>query len=121
MDCKETQSVSVLIDHADPLFAFGLAALLRQPTELSVIAGGNRLAAGSRQVAVALVVDYHGGMRLAIAARSGAVLRSTTVSKVLDLVLSRRDHEARLALERWVQGYLSQGSPIAGLASVVRR
>jgi DNA-binding NarL/FixJ family response regulator len=106
---------SVLVMHAEPLIAVGLAAALRQVPGLSVqVHGGEGLSAEAVDV---IVADYQDGMQLASA--PGLRAPGLKHARVLVMTTHDREHEVRLALEAGVYGYLLLGCPIQELIAGV--
>lgn len=115
MNFNDHNPVSVLVMHAEPLIAVGLAAALRQFPGFSVhVQGGDGPPAEAIDV---VVTDYRGGVRLASA--TGSRAQSLKAARVLVMTTYDREHEVRLALEAGVQGYLLLGCPIPELIASV--
>jgi DNA-binding NarL/FixJ family response regulator len=115
MNLNGHDSYSVLVMHAEPLIAVGLAAALRQVSGFSVHAqGGDALSAGAVDV---IVADYEAGMQLASAPGNRAT--GLKNARVLVMTTHDREHEVRQALEAGVHGYLLLGCPIQELIAGV--
>jgi len=107
--------VRVLVMHAEPLIAVGLAAALRLCPGFSVhVHGGDGAPAERIDVVVA---DYQDGVRLASA--PGLRAASLKGARVLVLTAHDREHDVRIALEAGVHGYLLLGCPIQELIAGV--
>jgi two-component system NarL family response regulator len=107
MQVVDTARIRILVAHANPLIAVGLAATLRRSDDLEVAVDGLDAAAGwSHDVVVA---DGDGGLRRVAAAREA---RQSQPPRVLVLCSQVREHEVRRALEQGVHGYLPLDSPI---------
>lgn len=106
----------VLVMHAEPLIAAGLASALRQCPGLTVhVPAAEERAAAEVDV---IVADYAQGLRLA--AIPGARPPSRPPARVLVITAHDREHEVRLALEAGVHGYLLLDCPIQELIAGVR-
>ena len=115
MNSSDHDPFSVLVMHADPLIAVGLAAALRQCPGFSVqVHGGDGLPVEGVDV---IVADYQDGVRLASA--PGMRAPSQKAARVLVMTTHDREHEVRLALEAGVHGYLLLGCPIQELIAGV--
>lgn len=115
MNSSDHAPFSVLVMHAEPLIAVGLAAALRQCPGFSVqVYGGDGLPAEGVDV---IVADYQDGVKLASA--PGTRTPNQKVARVLVMTTHDREHEVRLALEAGVHGYLLLGCPIQELIAGV--
>jgi DNA-binding NarL/FixJ family response regulator len=115
MNLNDRDPIRVLVMHAEPLIAVGLAAALRQFPGFSVqVHGGEGLSAEAVDV---IVADYQDGVQLACA--PGVRAPGLTTARVLVMTTQDREHEVRLALEAGVHGYLLQGCPIQELIAGV--
>jgi DNA-binding NarL/FixJ family response regulator len=118
MALNDDKHLDILVMHAEPLVAVGLAAALRQQVGFAVhINGVDDVDAAGIDVDI-IVTDYQGGLNLATSRQNrSASLRS---AKVLVMTTNDREHDVRLALEAGVHGYLLLGCAIDELASSVR-
>jgi DNA-binding NarL/FixJ family response regulator len=115
MNFNDHDPVSVLVMHAEPLIAVGLAAALRQCPGFSVqIHAGDAAPAEAVDV---IVADYQDGVQLASA--PGKRAPNLKAARVLVMTTHDREHEVRLALEAGVHGYLLLGCPIQELIAGV--
>ena len=115
MNFNDHHPINVLVMHAEPLIAVGLAAALRQSPGFSVhVQGGDDPPAEAIDV---VVTDYRDGVRLACA--NGSRAQSLKAARVLVMTTYDREHEVRLALEAGVHGYLLLGCPIPELIDSV--
>lgn len=115
MNLNDHDPVSVLVMHAEPLIAIGLASALRQFPGFAVsVHGADDLPAEAIDV---IVADYMDGVRLASA--PGMRTPSLKAARVLVMTTHDREHEVRLALEAGVHGYLLLGCPIQELIAGV--
>jgi DNA-binding NarL/FixJ family response regulator len=115
MNFNDHDRISVLVMHAEPLIAVGLAAALRQFPGFSVqVHGGDGPPAEAIDV---IVADYLDGVQLASAL--GKRAPSLKAARVLVMTMHDREHEVRLALEAGVHGYLLLGCPIQELIAGV--
>jgi DNA-binding NarL/FixJ family response regulator len=106
---------SVLVMHAEPLIAVGLASALRQVSGFSVqMHGGDGLPAQPVDV---IVADYQDGLQLVSA--PGMRPPNLKSARVMVLTAHDREHEVRQALEAGVHGYLLLGCPIQELIAGV--
>lgn len=119
MQTLEMTRVRILVAHANPLIAAGLAAALRGSADFDVevdagVAGAG--AAGEAKGAVhdVVVADGETGLRRASALRAGRAPR------VLVMCAQLREHEVRRALEHGVHGYLPMDSAIDEFVHGVR-
>jgi DNA-binding NarL/FixJ family response regulator len=115
MDPNDHNRLDILVMHAEPLVAVGLAAALRQQVGFGVhVDGVDDIGIGIDVV----ITDYQSGLKLA---RSGlnrpAPLKG---ARVLVMTTNDREHDVRLALEAGVHGYLLLGCAIDELAASVR-
>jgi len=115
MNPSDHHVFSVLVMHAEPLIAVGLAAALRQVSGFSVQVPGD-LRLPDEPVDV-IVADYQDGVRLAAA--PGTRAPGLAAARVLVMTTHDREHEVRLALEAGVHGYLLLGCPIQELITGV--
>jgi DNA-binding NarL/FixJ family response regulator len=115
MNSNDHDPISVLVMHADPLIAIGLAAALRQRLEFTVLVhkGDDAPAKGIDVV----VTDYQDGVELVSAPSKR--LPSLKAARVLVMTTHNREYEVRLALEAGVHGYLLLGCPIQELIAGV--
>jgi DNA-binding NarL/FixJ family response regulator len=115
MNLNDRDPIRVLVMHAEPLLAVGLAAALRQVPGFSVqVHGGEGLSAEAVDV---IVADYQDGVQLASA--PGIRAPGLKTARVLVMTTQDREHEVRLALEAGVHGYLLLGCPIQELIAGV--
>jgi DNA-binding NarL/FixJ family response regulator len=115
MNSSTQNTISVLVMHAEPLLAVGLAAALRQFPGFSVqVHGDDGLPADAIDV---IVADYQDGVHLASAQDMRA--NGLKSARVLVMTSHDREHEVRLALEAGVHGYLLLGCPIQELIAGV--
>jgi DNA-binding NarL/FixJ family response regulator len=115
MNPIEHEPVRVLVMHAEPLIAVGLAAALQQCPGLAVqVHGGDGLPAEGADV---IVADYQDGIQLASAASAKGPGRKA--ARVLVMTGQDREHDVRQALEAGVHGYLLLGCPIHELIAGV--
>jgi DNA-binding NarL/FixJ family response regulator len=115
MNLNDHDPIRVLVMHAEPLIAVGLAAALRQVPGFSVQVHGSE---GLPPEAVDVVVaDYQDGVQLASA--PGVRAPGLTTARVLVMTAHDREHDVRLALEAGVHGYLLLGCPIQELIAGV--
>jgi len=104
----------VVVSHAEPLVAQGLAAVLAQHVDLHV-----HLAPPSADVKVdVLVTDFRQGM--AHAMQREPLRGPLSQARVLVLGLSCREHELRRAMEIGIQGFLVLGCALEEIAAAVR-
>lgn len=116
MNLNDRACLRVLVMHAEPLVAFGLAAALRQGPGFAVhVEGVDETAEAAYDVVVA---DYQDGVRLTTS--PGARPPALKAARVLVMTTHDREHEVRLALESGVHGYLLLGCPIPELIAGVR-
>ena len=120
MNSNDHDHVDVLVMHAEPLIAVGLAAALRQCPGFAVqVHGGDGLPGEGVDV---IVADYQDGVQLA--SKPGMRAPSLKDARVLVMTTHDREHEVRLALEAGVHGYLLLGCPIqeliAGVSALAR-
>ncbi|MCR5864444.1 response regulator transcription factor [Aquincola sp. J276] len=119
MQAVSNKRLTVLISHAEPLLAVGLAAALRPQAELDVLLEPPGLQAGAPQAVDVIVTDYQRGLAHLAEARCHALPRALAGARVLVVAMSDREHEVRRALEAGVYGFLVLGSPIDELAAGV--
>lgn len=115
MNLSDHHRPRVLVMHAEPLVAVGLAAALRQfPGFVVLVSGNNDVPAEAIDVVVA---DYQDGVQLA--SSPGTRAPGLKAARVLVMTACDREHEVRLALEAGVHGYLLLGCPIPELIAGV--
>jgi DNA-binding NarL/FixJ family response regulator len=115
MNPIDHEPVRVLVMHAEPLIAVGLAAALQQCPGLTVqVHGGDGPCAEGADV---IVADYQDGIQLAAAASAKGSGRKA--ARVLVMTGQDREHDVRQALEAGVHGYLLLGCPIQELIAGV--
>lgn len=116
MNPSDIVHLDILVMHAEPLIAVGLAAALRQQPGFEVhLHGVDDVDDMDFDV---VVVDYLDGLQLAaINGRRSSALKG---AKVLVMTTHDREHEVRLALEAGVHGYLLSGCSIQELVAGVR-
>lgn len=107
---------AVLVMHAEPLVAVGLAAALRQCPGFVVHVHG--IDADCAEPIDVVIADYQDGVRLAT--QRGMRAPALKAANVLVMTTHDREHEVRLALEAGVHGYLLLGCPIQELIAGVR-
>jgi DNA-binding NarL/FixJ family response regulator len=116
MNLNDHDPIKVLVMHAEPLIAVGLAAALRQCPGFSVqVRDGDGAPADAIDV---IVADYQCGVQIASAPDIRA--SSLKAARVLVMTTHDREHDVRLALEAGVHGYLLLGCPIQELIAGVR-
>lgn len=115
MNPSDDHVFSVLVMHAEPLIAVGLAAALRQVSGFAVRVPGD-YRQPDEPVDV-IVADYQDGVHLATT--PGARAPGLRAARVLVMTTHDREHEVRLALEAGVHGYLLLGCPIQELIAGV--
>jgi DNA-binding NarL/FixJ family response regulator len=114
----QSSKIKVLIAHADPLIAAGLAATLQQQRDFEAVVWGPALQVSSVKAidlppADVVVADYDSGLRLIASAGAG---RHRVV------ILTHSDSEAKIchALERGARGYLLLGGTLKDLLDGLR-
>lgn len=120
MQAVQNHRLTVLVRHAEPLLAVGLAAALRQQPDLDVLLEPPCVDAGSPQTVDVIVTDYQRGLAHLAEARCHALPRSVAGARVLVVAMTDREQEVRRALESGVYGFLVLGSPIDELTTGVR-
>jgi DNA-binding NarL/FixJ family response regulator len=116
MNSNDHDRLNVLVMHAEPLVAVGLAAALRQCPGFAVqVHGVDRASTDAIDV---IVADYQDGVQLA--ASPGTRAPAIKAARVLVMTAHDREHEVRRALEAGVHGYLLLGCPIQELIAGVR-
>ena len=115
MNFKDHDPIRVLVMHAEPLIAVGLAAALRQFPGFTVQAHGDD--GPSAEAIDVIVTDYRDGVRIASA--TGLRAPGLKAARVLVMTTQDREHKVRLALEAGVHGYLLLGCPIQELIAGV--
>lgn len=118
MDRHTPQRLNVLVTHAEPLLAVGLAAALRPQADIRVFGHDDAPEAG--EPIDVIVTDHATAMRLAAQARCHAVDRSLASARVMVVTVSDREQDVRLALQNGVHGYLLLGCPVDELVTGVR-
>lgn len=119
MQMYQNPRVRILVAHAHPLIAVGLAAALRRSEEFEVAVDGiDHSAAEPRHDVV--VADRETGLRRAAAAREAREMRDASAPRVLVMCSQLREHEVRSALEQGVHGYLPLDSAIDEFVHGVR-
>jgi DNA-binding NarL/FixJ family response regulator len=105
--------------HPDPLLCAGLAAALRQHTDIKVFVHGmDDLPLADLRVNV-VIADYGNAMRL----MDGEALQPLGLSadaRILALTSNDREADIRRAIEAGVHGYLLVGGPLDELVDAVR-
>lgn len=117
MSSNRTRRLNVLVAHAEPLIAMGLATALRQQPDIDVSLEGEALSLDRGGDAIDVVIsDYQGGLRL-VAEMSGHASRHALAgARVLVVAMSDQEHKVRTAIEGGVYGYLLVRGPIEELA-----
>lgn len=108
--------VRILVAHANPLIAEGLAATLRRSADFEVAVAG----AGGRDTDAChdvLVADCETALRRTLPLRAA---RPAGAPRVLAMCNELREHELRRALEQGVHGYLPLDSAIDDFVNGVR-
>ena len=100
---RPIETIRVLIAHADPLIAAGLAATLGRLRDFEAVTGGVR-----QPAADVVIADYDAGLQLIAA--GGASARRV-------VILTHSDSEAKIchALEQGARGYLLFGCSLQEL------
>lgn len=111
MQTFDTPTVRVLVAHANPIIAIGLAAALRQSDALEVLVEGRDGQHGDTRHAV-LVTDRDTWLN-----RGGT--HGTAAARTLVVCEQLREHEVRCAIERGVHGYVPLTSAIDELVTGV--
>ena len=118
MDHNNPPRLNVLVMHAEPLLAVGLAAALHQQSDLEVFTADP---AGPPPAIIDVVItDHAAALRLAAQARCHALDRSLAGARVLVVTTADGEHDVRQALEIGVHGYLLLGCSIEELLAGVR-
>ncbi|WP_425258825.1 DNA-binding response regulator [Rubrivivax sp. RP6-9] len=116
MQMLEVTRIRILVAHANPLIAVGLATALRRSEDFDVAVDGIDVGPGAALPDV-VVADCETGLRRAAAHREA---RGTAAPRVLVMCGQLREHEVRRALEQGVHGYLPLDSAIDEFVHGVR-
>jgi DNA-binding NarL/FixJ family response regulator len=119
MTSEAKQSATVLILHAEPIIAGGLAAALRANTKFDVQIGGPAGAYDGYTAPDVVVCDYAAGLQIASDLRTG---HQWAPYKVAVVVLSARPRqvEVQTSLSHGVLGYLVTGCGVSELVGAVQ-
>ncbi|QEI04779.1 response regulator transcription factor [Pigmentiphaga aceris] len=116
--------ITVLVAHAEPFVAIGVAAVLREQGGLDVALckGACPLDATDQQVsgrtADVVVTDYDSGMALLASRRDGA--NTANGPRVMMLTHKAREQDVRIALEAGAHGYVLLDCPVEEVADGMR-
>ena len=102
-------AIKVLLMHADPLLALGLAAALQQQRDV-------QLCGSALERADVVIADYPTGRQLAAGRRRGM----DGEARILVVTMQDREQEVRAALEGGVHGYVLLGASVDELLQGVR-
>src|ERR1700754_1722445 len=119
MNRSPLRGVNVLVKHAEPLLALGMAAALSQQPDLDVRMDRVETPQARHADADVILTDYLDGLHLAAEQRAStaAALRGP---KILVVTSNEREQGVRTAMERGVHGYLLLSSPVDELVAGVR-
>lgn len=118
MSLVECHRINVLVQHAEPLLAVGLASTLRTVDGLHVIAPTFEPGSPSAEPIDVVVTDYAGGVEMAVNQRLGTAGKLAH-ARVMIVAAQVRENDVRVALERGVHGYLLLGCALQELAAGV--
>ena len=120
MENNRIRRLNVLVTHPEPVVAIGLAAALREQSDIQVHREVDSPSLDPADAFDVVVSDYQGALGLLGEERRHALPRSLAGARVLVVARSDREHEVRTAVESGVYGYLLVGCPIDELAAGVR-
>ncbi len=115
MNYIKPRQLRVLVNHAEPLLALGLAAALRQQADFDVLTQDEEGAHWDEERVDVTIADYLAGLALANESRRVHVARKILVMTTFD-----REQDIRTALEAGIYGYLLSGCSPEELITGVR-